>query len=612
MSTPPISGYALIGDCQTAALVGRDGSVDWWPGPRFDGPSVFSRLLDRDAGHFWLRPTAPYTVTRRYLPRTMVLETTFATAAGKLVVSDCLAFAAGARGHEIGLEVPHALVRVVAARGGAVELEGELRPRLEYGLAAPSFLAERDGLSTIGGAERLRLDGDLPFTPRGTVATARLTLADGERRGVALRRAPGMSLPPGVLDPHAALSETIAGWRSWAEQHDHRSGPFGELVQRSALILQALTYQPTGALVAAATTSLPERIGGEANWDYRYGWLRDASLTARALLEAACADEAERWFAWTIAAARTCAEADHVQIVFGVGGERALHEQTLDHLRGYRDSSPVRIGNDAWRQLQLDVFGELLGIAAHLHERLDGFTLDAPTAGFLAQLADRAARDWELPDAGMWESRDEPRHHTISKLLCWVALDRAVVLAPLLEAALADGDPTRPGEPRPQPRERVATWAREAERIRAALLERAWNERLGAFAGTLDGDGLDVAVLLIGLSGLLEQDDPRLASTATVLERELGAGGLLRRWSGAEDGAFLPATCWLAQWRAETGDPAAARELLQRVLAHANDVGLLSEEADPASGESLGNVPQALTHAGVINAAAAIEHAERD
>jgi GH15 family glucan-1,4-alpha-glucosidase len=293
-------------------------------------------------------------------------------------------------------------------------------------------------------------------------------------------------------------------------------------------------------------------------------------------------------------AARTCAAAEHVQIVFGVDGERALHEQRLDHLAGHRGSRPVRIGNAAWRQRQLDALGELLGVAQLLRERLDDFAFDPPTARFLVQLAERAARDWEQPDAGMWESRGEPRHHTISKVLCWVALDRAATLAPALGA--------------PQ---RAAGWRAEAERLRAAVLERAWDERRGAFAGTLDGDGLDVAVLLIGLTGFLPAADPRLAATAAVLERELGEGGFLRRCEGADDGAFLPATCWQAQWRAEAGDPDGARELLDRVLGCANDVGLLSEEVDPRSGALLGNMPQGLTHTGVVNAAATIEQTTR-
>jgi GH15 family glucan-1,4-alpha-glucosidase len=586
-----VAGHALLSDCQTAALVDDRGTVDWWPGPRFDGPSVFASLLDDEAGHWTICPAGEFTSERRYLEDTMVVQTDMRTAGGVLRVTDCLAFAPGARGHQIGRDLPHALVRVAEALEGTVTVEVRLRPRPEYGLAVPRLQAHPSGLSTVGGSERLFLSGTLTLEVEGTEAHGTTELGAGERFGLVLARRPGMHAePPAPLDPFAALQDTVAGWRSWAERHRPQTADPAGLVGRSLLVLQALTYQPSGALVAAPTTSLPERPGEDANWDYRYAWLRDAALTARALRRSACSDEAARYFRWMTRAALTCESADNVQIVYGVEGERALHERELDHLDGFAGSRPVRIGNAAWRQVQLDVLGEVIDVACQLRD--DDEAWEPGAEAFVRSLVDRAAQEWRRPDAGIWEGREGDRHFTSSKLMCWVALDRGVRLAARLGA-----------------QDRAGAWASERDELRAAILEQAWCEERGAFAGAFGSDHLDVSVLLMPLVGFLDAGDERMVATADALEAELGEGGLLRRWTGAQDGAFLLASYWLAEVRAQAGDVDRAEAVFARATACANDLGLLAEEADPATGAPRGNFPQGLSHMGLINAASAIEEA---
>lgn len=571
--------------------------MDWWPGPRFDGASVFTRLLDPDAGHFALRAAGTLRTTRRYVDGSLALQTDHATAGGAtLRVTDALAFEPGARGHEIGHRSPQALVRVAEAIGGEARLELELVARPEYGLVVPRLEVLDGVVCSIGGPERLYLTGiGDAIEIDGATGRAALVLRDGERRGFVLHRAPGpFGAPPPLLDPFAALDSTIAGWCSWGEQHDDYAGPYADLVDRSATVLQGCTFQPTGAVVAAPTTSIPENEGGQENWDYRYAWLRDGSLLARALLGATCADEGERYFRWMTRAAVSCPSAAHVQIVFGAGGERFLEERELDHLRGFAGSRPVRVGNAAWRQRQLDVLGEVLDVALALDDG-PGLEIDRYTAAFLCQFADRAAEDWREPDAGLWEERDRRRHHTISKALCWVALDRAVRLGDAL------GEGAHPD-----------AWARARDAIRAAVLQEAFNEDLQAFTGELGGGELDAAVLLLPLYGFIDAGDPRMRATVAALEDStLMRDGLLWRLERLPDqGAFVPACFWLAANHALAGDLDAARERFERAAATANDLGLLAEMFDPDSGALLGGLPQVLSHVALITAARSIQEAE--
>jgi GH15 family glucan-1,4-alpha-glucosidase len=587
-----ISDYALLGDCHSAALVGRDGSIDWWCAPRFDSRSAFARLLDPGAGHWSIRPSEPFEVRREYLEDTMVLQSTFTTTSGVVALTDAMVLGPG-RGHEIGMRAPHALVRRVDGLSGRVPLEIDLQPRLEYGLVVPRFLPVPGGHRTTGGPDTLLVTGDVELEPCDGGARATPTLAAGRSLACTLRHDQGMSADGGeAIDARTALADTISAWRSWAANHTY-DGAHSEHVRRSALALQALTYQPTGAIVAAPTTSLPEIIGGDWNWDYRYAWLRDASLTLKALWVAACPDEATRYFDWMAAAASSGSERADVQIMFGVEGERDLTERRLPHLAGYRDSQPVRVGNDAWRQRQLDVYGEVLEAAWTLRERLE--PLSDGTASFLRALVDAAASTWQETDAGIWEGREGERHYLSSKVMCWVALDRGVRLAESIGADHAA----------------VERWARERDAVHEMVLREGWSEEAGAYTGAFGSDNLDASVLLMAIMGFLPADDPRMRRTVDTIERDLAQDGHVRRWTGAVEGGFVICSFWLANALALAGELERAEEIFAAVIAKTNDLGLLAEEIDPSSGDLIGNFPQAFSHVGLINAAWSIHQAHQ-
>ena len=399
----------------------------------------------------------------------------------------------------------------------------------------------------------------------------------------------------------AALATTIDAWRAWSGIHQSYRGPWRDLVQHSGRVLKALSYQPTGAIVAAATASLPEVVGGERNWDYRYSWVRDASFTMQALWVAACPDEAHQFFEFMTMAGGKLLPERHLQIVFGVGGEHDLTERDLPQFTGWRGSAPVRVGNGAWDQSQLDVYGELLDAASMLQGQLGAI---APsTQSFLASLADAAADQWRQPDNGIWEIRGEPRHYLFSKLMCWVALDRAIGLADRLDAS-----------------HRVEDWSRTAELIRTAILDEGWNPAVGAFTQSFGSADLDASALMLAIVGFLPADDPRIRSTVdAIIDGLLDERDLVRRYRAGSDidglegheGSFLLCTFWLAQVLAQDDRVAEARALFERAIVHVNDVGLLAEEVDAATGELLGNFPQAFSHVGLVNAAWAISLAER-
>ena len=588
-----ISDYALLGDSHGCALVSRDGSIDWWCPARADAPSVFGRLLGREAGHWSIRPVGDFDVEREYVGDTLVVRTRFSTPGGRLELTDGLALGPGERGHEIGYRSPHLLLRLIEAVEGDVEVEVEFAPRPEYGLVTPQFAHTPLGLEASGGAESLLLSTVRELRVDDERATARFVLRDGESAMFALQHRTGPPADrPAPLDGRAALADTVAGWQSWADMHRGYEGPFREHVMRSALVLQALTFQPTGAVVAAATTSLPEVVGGSANWDYRFAWLRDGSLTLKALWVAACPDESQRFFDWVTRAAGPRVKGGHVQIMFGVQGEHDLTEHELPHLSGYRDSAPVRVGNNAWSQRQLDVLGEVLECAWVLRDQLDD--VEPLTKSFLASLADRAAGSWREKDAGIWEGREGQRDYVTSKLMCWVALDRAIKLAPKL------GDNARPDQ-----------WKRARDEVRTAILELGWSEAAGAYTGAFGSDHLDAGVLLMPIMGFLPANDDRMRATIDAIERDLSHDGLVQRWTGAGDeGAFVICSYWLAACRALAGQVARATEIFEAVTAHANDLGLLSEEIDIRDGTLLGNFPQGLSHIGLVNAAWAIAQAQ--
>jgi GH15 family glucan-1,4-alpha-glucosidase len=621
MSTRPIADYALLSDRHSAALVSCDGSIDWLCYPRFDSPSIFGRLLGDAAGHWSVRAADATSVTRRYVDRTMVLETTWVTPTGTLVVLDAMAMGEGNHGHTLGRGAPHLVLRQIECTEGEVVVEVECVPRPEYGLVSPLFDAVDGGLEATGGADTLLLSCPALLTVGEASASARLTLRAGERAGFALhhhKRADPGSARIWTQDEIAGrLDETIAAWQSWSELHQAYVGPWEDLVHQSGRVLQALSFEPTGAICAAATTSLPETVGGTRNWDYRYSWVRDASLTIEALWVAACPDEANEFFEYmTVSAAGSLDDGGDLQIMFGIGGERDLTERELPHLPGWRDSAPVRVGNGAWLQRQLDVYGELLSAVHRLSDRLfdpvgrvgplaehgrwDAFPELAPsTRSFLAALADTAAARWQETDRGIWEVRGDPQHFLYSKLMCWVALDRAVELADQLDAAA-----------------RVDAWGATREQIRETILHEGWNDRVGAFTQSFGSDQLDASNLMISIVGFLPPDDARVLATIDATEAHLtDERGLVYRYRSAdglagEEGSFLLCTFWLAQALALAGRTDRARTVFERAASFVNDVGLLAEEVDPATGELLGNYPQAFSHIGLVNAAWAIAQAE--
>ncbi|TML25319.1 MAG: glycoside hydrolase family 15 protein [Actinobacteria bacterium] len=545
---PPIEDYALIGDCHTAALVSRHGSIDWCCLPRFDSGSCFGRLLDWElGGHCTIAPTGePEDVHRAYVDDTLVLATTFRVAAGEARVIDCFTMRRG------GAQDPHRI-----AIGGDVDLEP----------------GEHDLRSTVTvrGGERLRL----------SLIYARPETIDPE---------PLEAPSPEELDRR--LDTTLRWWRTFA-RGCQTEGPDAAGVLRSALVVKALTHAPTGALVAAPTTSLPEVPGGSANWDYRYSWIRDSVLSVRALAELGREAEADGFRRFV---ARSAAgHAEDLQIVYGVGGERRLVELELEELEGWRGARPVRVGNAAARQLQLDAPGEILNQTWRWCER--GHTPDDDHWLFLADLVELAIARWREPDRGLWESRGRPRHFVHSKAMCWSAVDRGLRVA---EAGMR--------------RVPVRRWRRARREIARAIEERGFDRRRGVFVQAFGSRRLDAALLMLPVTGLVEWDDPRMVATTDAVREELEEDGLLMRYrqdgrrKDGHEGAFLACSFWLAECLARQGRREEAREVYDRAYATANDVGLFSEERDVNTGAMLGNFPQGLTHLSHIAAAVALQH----
>jgi GH15 family glucan-1,4-alpha-glucosidase len=597
VSSTPIADHALLSDRHSCALVTRAGSIDWLSFPRFDSPSVLGRLLDDDAGYWQIAPVGAWTSTRRYLPATMVLETTFTAAEGTLVLTDLLAMGPDNEGHRLGRDVPHLLVRRVACTDGSVTVEVDYEPRPEYGLIV-SVLARVDGgVTARGGAEWLVLTSPVSTELRESHAHARMTISAGETMHFALHRSTLEQEPAHVwsqAELATQVDNTVEAWRSWSALHQSYVGPWADLVHHSGRVLEALSFQPSGAIVAAATTSLPESVGGERNWDYRYAWVRDASFTMEALWVAACPDEGDDFFEFMATAAASGLGVDRgLQIMFGIGGEHDLSERELPHLSGWRDSRPVRAGNGAWLQQQIDVYGEVLGAARLLSGQLG--RIDGDTKRFLIACADTAAVRWRDKDQGIWEVRGDPQHFVYSKVMCWVALDRAIELSSLLEADA-----------------HVDAWRDAREEIWRTVVRDGWNQQAGAFTQYVGTTALDAANLMMPIVGFLPADDPRMLSTIDAIERELTSErGLVYRYRteagvdglAGDEGTFLLCTFWLARALAKSGQVERATAVFERAAAFVNDVGLLAEEVDEQTGELLGNFPQAFSHIGLVNAA---------
>ncbi len=586
----PIGDYAIVGDCRSAALVSRGGSIDWLCWPRFASPTVFGALLDPDAGRFSVTPAAPARATRRYLPGTNVLETTFESDAGVVVLTDLMPVGSDEGGP---LAMPeHEILRLARCEAGEVDLEVEYAPRPGFGRWK---LRWRDtgplGVRVEAGAHLLvfRSEPRLPLAPAGGVR-GRLRLRAGETARFSVVHAVD---GPAVLPPLAqwgtrAADRTAAFWRRWSSRLRYR-GPYRDAVLRSALALRLLAYAPSGAIVAAPTSSLPERLGGPLNWDYRFCWLRDASFTVRALFGLGYADEAEEFVGWLLHTTRLTRP--ELRVLYDLFGRGSPRERDLGW-DGYCGSRPVRIGNGARDQLQLDVYGEVIDATAQfLHS---GGALDRETGRMLAGFGDYVCRHWRLPDEGIWEPRWGRRQNTHSKALCWTALDRLLRL-----------------HDRGHLRIDVARFRRERDAIRAEIEARAWRPSLGSYSAELDGETLDAALLVLPWYGYAAARAPRMRATFARICERLGAGrGLLYRYdpsAAGGEGAFGVCCFWAAEYLALAGRHDAALSLLERLLGYANDVGLYAEEIDPATGAALGNFPQAFTHVGLVNAALTLE-----
>ncbi|GGP97250.1 glycoside hydrolase family 15 protein [Streptomyces roseolilacinus] len=589
----PLLDYAVIGDGRTAALVARDGSVDWLGLPDLDSPAVFGAVLDATrGGRFTLEPSVAYRSERRYLPGTNVLETTFRTARGTVRVTDALTLH-----DDTALTPMRELLRRVEGVSGSVPLRWSVRPRFGYG-TIPTRLGRRAGVpvATAGG-DALAVcawDAGEPAYDTTTIS-GRLTLDRGRRALIAM---PFAHQEPLVLPARAECEErldaTCAAWRAWT--YDRRyAGRWHQAVMRSLLTLKLLVHAPSGAVAAAVTTSLPEEIGGERNWDYRFSWVRDSALALAAFLRLGCPAEAHAYFWWLMHASQLTHPS--LNVLYRLDGGHRTPEETLPW-EGYRGSGPVRVGNAAVTQLQLDTHGELMQTAWQ-YARATG-RLDADVARRLAELADLVCTAWQEPDAGIWEVRSPPRHFTQSKMMCWVALDRAADLA---ERGLI-------------PDRHLDRWHDARDAITAFVETRCFSHRRGSYTRAADGDDLDAAVLLGHLYGY-GGDGHRVRATVSALERHLRHGPYVDRYTGEDglaggEGAFLACSFWLAEALARTGSPARAVELMDELVGLANDVGLYSEEIDPATGEFLGNLPQGLSHLALISAACAITAASRD
>jgi GH15 family glucan-1,4-alpha-glucosidase len=599
---PPIGDYALIGDCGSAALVSHDGTVEWLCLPRFDSPSLFAAILDRErGGRFRIGPASPHrAVHRRYVDHSAVLEQEFHTDSGVLRLRDCMV--AAPRSVEVGALWPeHQLLREVCCTRGRVDLEVLCDPRFDY--ARRRVEAEDRGALGIflqRGGDVIVVRGELPLDVRDGCIRGRASLSEGDRRFIALAydNAEPASIPP--LGEHAArlLDETLRYWRQWAARCEY-DGPYREQVLRSAITLKLMAFSASGAVVAAPTTSLPEQIGGVRNWDYRYCWLRDACFTLRALFELGYIEEGNAFFSWLLYA--TYQTRAQLHVLYDVFGGSTGSERILDHLRGYRGSRPVRVGNAAERQLQLDLYGELLAAAYEYVRR--GGSLGGWSGRLLAKAGDSVCALWQKPDQGIWEIRTPGRRHVYSLAMCGLALERLLDMA-------------RDGNLRLSKRRR-ARFERTAREIRNTFERRGWSERHGSYTSELDGSRVDASLLLIGLYGYVEPRDPRMLATFERVRAELGEDGLLRRYVQdtedglpAGEGAFGICSFWAVETLARIGRVQEAEAEFEKLCGFANDVGLFGEEIEPASGAILGNFPQAFSHVGVVSAALAIAEAQ--
>jgi GH15 family glucan-1,4-alpha-glucosidase len=585
----PLEDYALIGDTQTAALVGRDGSIDWLCTPRFDSPACFAALLgDESNGRWLLAPAGEVERTeRRYRDGTLVLETDFHTADGVLQVVDSM---------PIRDEAPD-IVRLARCLEGRVEVRMELVLRFDFGHVVPWVRRSSDGgLIAIAGPEAVHLIPGRPTRGRDLTTVSEFDLEAGDEVGFVLTWYPSHLPVPDPVDAAEATRDTTEWWEEWSARSTYQ-GTHRELVQRSLITLKALTYGPTGGIVAAPTTSLPEHIGGVRNWDYRFCWVRDATLTLQSMMNAGYTDEAREWRDWLLRA--VAGSPSEMQIMYGPAGERRLTELELPWLLGYEGSAPVRIGNAASAQFQIDVYGELMD--AMLQAREGGIPADDAAWRLQVALMGFLEESWDEPDEGIWEVRGKRRHFVHSKVMAWVAFDRAIRTA---EQFGQDGP--------------VDRWRALRDQIHREVCERGYDPERNTFTQSYGSRGLDAATLMIPLVGFLPPDDERVIGTVEAIQREICPDGFVLRYDTREaddglppgEGAFLPCSFWLADCLTLIGRRDEARELFDRLAGLANDVGLIAEEYDPRLGRQVGNFPQAFTHVGLVNTAMNLDRAE--
>jgi len=593
---PAIDDYGIIGDCRSAALVSRDGSIDWLCWPRFDKPSIFAALLDRQRGGHWrISPVGAATIERQYVPDSNVLETRFSNHSGSAVLTDLMPSSSRASRERILLP-DHEILRKLTCVAGELEFEIEFSPRADYGKNKVQLRQfGKLGLRFAVGGGVYWLLSSVTLTITDGVARARVSIREGETLRFSFsysEQAPAV-LPP--LDP--SLDERIdystKAWQEWG-RHAVYDGEYRDTVIRSALALKLLSYAPSGAIIAAATTSLPELIGGDLNWDYRYCWLRDASFTIRALLELDYWDEAEDFLDWLLHATRLTQP--RLRILYSLYGDKAPVERELEHLTGYCGSRPVRIGNAAREQLQLDVYGEVIDAAAQF--AFHGGHLDREMQGALIGFGDYVAKNWDQPDEGIWEPRSGRENHTHSRLLCWTAMDRLVRLC---ERGMLQGAP-------------IENYKRISNSIRRQIEERAWNEQMQSYVSVLDSDQLDSSLLLLSWYGFEEVGCARMRGTYRAIRQHLSTpDGLLFRYQREKpEGTFAICSFWEVEYLAMGGGSLEeTRQLFGQLMKYKNDLGLYGEEIDANTGAARGNFPQAFTHVGLIGAALSIDQREK-